>query len=331
MDLENEALYTSELKDLVLNDRQWTLYPIKYPEIFDLAKRSIASFWTVEEVDFSVDLADMSKLTSQEYTSLLVALGFFAQADGLVMENVSGNFMPSVALPEAQYFYAMQMAMEAIHSEAYSLMLDTYLSNSLSREEMLKKVQNLQTVKRKNEWAINWMNSEKPFVSQVIAFCCVEAIFFSSSFALIFYFRKRGLLPGLSQANDYISRDEGLHVEFGSALIRILDKKPSQEYFSTILKSAVEVECSFVDELLAEPLPGFNSESLQEHVKSQADMLAELCGYMPVYNKTSPFEFMRMQIIPGKTNFFEKRPSEYRKSVEKVKFEESDFCIDSNF
>ena len=331
MEKEDTALFQSENEDLILNNRQWTLYPIKYPDIFEMAKRSIACFWTVEEIDFSADMGQMAKLTPAEYASLLVALGFFAQADGLVMENVSGNFMPRVALPEAHYFYAIQMAMEAIHSEAYSLMLDTYLANSLTREETLKKVQNFQSVKSKNEWAIKWMKSQRPFVIQVIAFCCVEAIFFSSSFALIFYFRKRGLLPGLSQANDYISRDEGMHVEFGSMLLKIMSASPSQEYFEDIVKSAVEVENQFVEELLSEPLAGFNKAALKNHVKSQADMLAELSGYKPIYNQSSPFDFMRMQVAPGKTNFFEKRPSEYRKSTEKVTLDESDFCIASDF
>ena len=331
MDEHDKILIQSEITDPILSERQWTLYPIKYPQIFDLAKKSVASFWTVEEIDFAADVVQINDLSLAEHASLLVALGFFAQADGLVMENVSGNFMPRIALPEAQYFYSIQMAMEAIHSEAYSLMLDTYLSNSMTREATLKHVQTLPSVKAKNDWAIQWMKSDRPFAVQVVAFCCVEAIFFSSSFALIFYFRKRGLLPGLSQANDYISRDEGMHVQFGCTLLRMLSKSPTQECFEKVVKSAVDVEKVFVEELLAESLPGFHRTDLIQHIESQADMLADLCGYTTIYNQSTPFDFMRMQTVPGKANFFEKRPSEYRKAVEKVTHENQNFYLVDEF
>lgn len=310
----DEAMRAGEATDPLLADRQWMLYPIKQPDIFAMAKRAVASFWTVDEIDFSSDVSDLQRLSDGERQALLVVLAFFAQADGLVMENVNTNFMSRVALPEAHYFYSMQMAMEAIHAEAYAIMLDLYLSQEAQRERTLSRVRALASVNKKNEWVEQWMRADRPFAVHLAAFCCVEAIFFSSSFALIFHIRRRKLLPGLSQANDFIARDEGMHVEFGAALLKLLEVPPPSRMFNELLRSAVDVELTFADEMTAEPIVGFGRAELRRHVESQADLLSEMCGYEPIYNASSPFEFMRMQMLLGKANFFEKRPSEYSKA-----------------
>ena len=311
---DDDALRASESIDPLLTGRQWMLYPIKQPALFVLAKRAVSCFWTVDEIDFSTDVTDMQRLGAGEKEALLVVLAFFAQADGLVMENISTNFMSRVALPEAQYFYGMQMAMEAIHAEAYAIMLDLYLSQEAQRERVLTRVRALPSVVAKNVWAARWMRAGRPFGVHLVAFCCVEAIFFSSSFALIFHIRRRKLLPGLSQANDFIARDEGMHVEFGALLLKLLQMPPPSRVFNAVLRSAVDAELAFVDEMTQAPIVGFGRADLRRHVESQADMLSELCGYEPLYNATTPFEFMRMQMLAGKANFFEKRPSEYSKA-----------------
>jgi len=314
---ERCALLASEAADPVLTNRQWALYPIKHPELFALAKQAVACFWTVDELDFSTDTGDFRKLSVEDRQALLVALSFFAQADGIVMENVSANYMHKVALPEAHYFYAMQMAMEAIHSEVYALMLDLYVSQEVDRARVLQVVTEMPSVQAKNAWAKKWIGAEAPVGVLLLASCCVEGIFFSSSFALIFFFRMRGLLPGLSMANDFIARDEGLHVRFAAALLATLRQKPSQALAVQMLREAAEVEKRFVAEMLPSGglAGGFPLDSAMQHCEAMTDVVSRMCGYGPIFDAATPFDFMRMQEIEGKANFFEKRPSEYRKAA----------------
>ena len=277
-------------------------------------KKAVASFWTAEEIDLAHDKRDWERLSKDEKHFVSMVLAFFAGADGVVMENLSERFMADVTIPEARCFYAFQNAMEAIHSETYSLLIDEYIDNPTEKERLFKGHSTIESVKLKSKWAQKWIGSEASFPERLVAFACVEGIFFSGSFCSIFWLKKRGLLPGLTFSNELISRDEGLHCDFACALYGKLPGKLEEEKVQEIVRDAVRVETAFVCDALPVSLIGMNAERMEEYIQFVADRLLRALGCGAIYNAKNPFEWMEMISLEGKTNFFEKRVGDYQKA-----------------
>ncbi len=299
---------------LAENKDRFVLFPIKYNDIWEFYKKSEASFWTAEEIDLSNDISDWTnKLNDNERHFIKHVLAFFAASDGIVNENLAINFLNEVQYPEARCFYGFQIMMENIHSETYSLLIDTYIKDPVEKDKLLHAVDTVPCVGKKAEWALRWI-SNGSFAERLIAFAAVEGIFFSGSFCSIFWLKKRGLMPGLTFSNELISRDEGSHCEFACLLYSMLQNKLSEEQVQTIIKDAVEIEKDFITDALPVKLIGMNADLMKQYIEFVADRwLAEL-GYSKVYNATNPFDFMEMISLQGKTNFFEKRVGDYQKS-----------------
>ena len=299
------------------NPDRFVLYPIKYPKLFEFYKKHIASFWTVEEIDISQDTMDWQKLTPGERDFILCILGFFAASDGIVVENLVTNFCSEVQLPEARAMYSFQAAMENIHSETYSLMIDTLATNE-QKEHLFHHIDNHPGTKAKAKWAMNYMKAIKGdvtnFSERLVAFACVEGIMFSSSFCALFWLKNRGLCPGLTFSNELISRDEGLHRDFAVALYKECPKLPRKRILE-IVESSVEAEMIFVKHSLPVNLKGINFDMMSNYVKFVADHLLNALGYNKLYKIKNPFPFMTMISLEGKTNFFEKRVSEYSRPM----------------
>ena len=299
------------------NPDRFVLYPIKYPKLFEFYKKHIASFWTVEEIDISQDTMDWQKLTPGERDFILCILGFFAASDGIVVENLVTNFCSEVQLPEARAMYSFQAAMENIHSETYSLMIDTLATNE-QKEHLFHHIDNHPGTKAKAKWAMNYMKAIKGdvtnFSERLVAFACVEGIMFSSSFCALFWLKTRGLCPGLTFSNELISRDEGLHRDFAVALYKECPKLPRKRILE-IVESSVEAEMIFVKHSLPVNLKGINFDMMSNYVKFVADHLLNALGYNKLYKTKNPFPFMNMISLEGKTNFFEKRVSEYSRPM----------------
>ena len=299
------------------NPDRFVLYPIKYPKLFEFYKKHIASFWTVEEIDISQDTIDWQKLTPGERDFILCILGFFAASDGIVVENLVTNFCSEVQLPEARAMYSFQAAMENIHSETYSLMIDTLATNE-QKEHLFHHIDNHPGTKAKAKWAMNYMKAIKGdvtnFSERLVAFACVEGIMFSSSFCAIFWLKTRGLCPGLTFSNELISRDEGLHRDFAVALYKECPKLPRKRILE-IVESSVEAEMIFVKHSLPVNLKGINFDMMSNYVKFVADHLLNALGYNKLYKTKNPFPFMTMISLEGKTNFFEKKVSEYSRPM----------------
>ena len=299
------------------NPDRFVLYPIKYPKLFEFYKKHIASFWTVEEIDISQDTIDWQKLTPGERDFILCILGFFAASDGIVVENLVTNFCSEVQLPEARAMYSFQAAMENIHSETYSLMIDTLATNE-QKEHLFHHIDNHPGTKAKAKWAMNYMKAIKGdvtnFSERLVAFACVEGIMFSSSFCAIFWLKTRGLCPGLTFSNELISRDEGLHRDFAVALYKECPKLPRKRILE-IVESSVEAEMIFVKHSLPVNLKGINFDMMSNYVKFVADHLLNALGYNKLYKIKNPFPFMTMISLEGKTNFFEKKVSEYSRPM----------------
>jgi ribonucleoside-diphosphate reductase beta chain len=302
---------------LAENPDRFVLYPIKYPKLFEFYKKHIASFWTVEEIDISQDTMDWQKLTPGERDFILCILGFFAASDGIVVENLVTNFCSEVQLPEARAMYSFQAAMENIHSETYSLMIDTLATNE-QKEHLFHHIDNHPGTKAKAKWAMNYMKAIKGdvtnFSERLVAFACVEGIMFSSSFCAIFWLKTRGLCPGLTFSNELISRDEGLHRDFAVALYKECPKLPRKRILE-IVESSVEAEMIFVKRSLPVNLKGINFDMMSNYVKFVADHLLNALGYNKLYKIKNPFPFMTMISLEGKTNFFEKKVSEYSRPM----------------
>jgi ribonucleotide reductase beta subunit family protein with ferritin-like domain len=302
---------------LAENPDRFVLYPIKYPKLFEFYKKHIASFWTAEEIDLSQDTMDWQKLTPGERDFILCILGFFAASDGIVVENLVTNFCSEVQLPEARAMYSFQAAMESIHSETYSLMIDTLATNE-QKEHLFHHIDNHPGTKAKAKWAMNYMKAIKGdvtnFSERLVAFACVEGIMFSSSFCAIFWLKNRGLCPGLTFSNELISRDEGLHRDFAVALYKECPKLPRKRILE-IVESAVEAEMIFVKHSLPVNLKGINFDMMSTYVKFVADHLLNALGYNKLYKTRNPFPWMNMISLEGKTNFFEKRVSEYSRPM----------------
>ena len=312
------------------NKDRFVLLPIKYPAIWEMYKKHEQSFWTAEEIDLHPDLKDWGKINDDERHFIKHVLAFFAASDGIVNENLAVNFMKEVQLPEARCFYGFQIMMENIHSETYSLLIDTYINDPAEKEKLLHAIDTIPCVQRKAEWALRWINNGS-FAERLVAFAAVEGIFFSGSFCSIFWLKKRGLMPGLSFSNELISRDEGLHCDFACLLYGMLNKKLSQEKIYSIIKDAVECEHEFVTDALPVSLIGMNAKLMCQYIEFVADRLLMSLGYPKIYNSLNPFDFMEMISLQGKTNFFEKRVSEYKKSGVNVDKEQQIIKFDEEF
>lgn len=294
-----------------------TMFPITHENLWILYKKALASFWTVEEVDLSKDMEDWNKLGDNERHFIKYVLGFFAGADGIVFDNIDNNFAQEVEWSEAKAFYAFQGADEMIHSEMYSLMLEKYIDDENEKQKMFNAIQTIHSIKRKAEWARKWFDKEKySFVERLVAFACVEGIFFSGSFCSIFWLKKRGIMPGLCFSNELISRDEGLHLEFAIELFHTLGKRPDTRTIHSIIKEAVSIEKEFITESLPCKLIGMDSEKMSQYIEYVADRILKQLGYLTIWDTTNPFDWMENISLEGKTNFFEKRVGEYSKHMD---------------
>lgn len=293
------------------NDR-YTMFPIKYDDIYQIYKRQVDSFWRPEEVDLSKDLTDWSSLNQNEQHFISMVLAFFAASDGIVMENLNVNFANEVQVAEARAFYSFQAAMESIHSEMYSILIDTYIRDTDTKAKLFKSLENFPCISKKAQWAQKWMGDKRSsFASRLIAFACVEGIFFSSSFASIYWIKKRGLMPGLTLSNEFISRDEALHTEFAILLYSKLNKKVNKKRVQEIITEATEIEKEFITEALPCRLIGMNAKLMSQYIEFVADRLSVQLGYDKIYNSPNPFDFMELISVETKTNFFERTNSEY--------------------
>jgi ribonucleoside-diphosphate reductase beta chain len=295
------------------NDR-FVIFPIKHKEIWAMYKQAEASFWTAEEIDLQQDMNDWeNKLTKDERHFIKHVLAFFAASDGIVNENLAINFLNEVQYPEARCFYGFQIAIENIHAETYSLLIDTYIKDNKEKDFLFNAIENLPCVAKKADWAMKWIENGN-FAQRLVAFAAVEGIFFSGSFCSIFWLKKRGLMPGLAFSNELISRDEGLHCDFACMLYNQLQNKLTTAEVTAIISEAVEYEKEFVTDAIPVALIGMNAKLMCEYIEFVADRLLGELGCPKIYNSTNPFDFMEMISLQGKTNFFEKRVSEYQKA-----------------
>jgi len=321
---------TPNSQELILcDDNRFVMFPIKHDDVWDMYKKALESFWRAEEVDLSKDLKDWESLNADEKHFISMILAFFAASDGIVLENLGVKFMTEVKISEARAFYGFQIAMENIHSEMYSLLIDTYIKNKNKKDELFHALDNFECIKKKADWAMKWINQEDSFAERLVAFASVEGIFFSGAFCSIYWLKKRGLMPGLTFSNELISRDEALHTEFAVLLYSKLASKLSQERIYEIITEAVEIEKEFITDALPCRLIGMNSKLMKEYIEFVADRLFVQMGYEKYYKTANPFSFMELISLEGKTNFFEKRVGEYALAT-KTKTENV-FSMDSNF
>lgn len=316
---------------LLENKDRFVLFPIKHHEIWEMYKKAEASFWTAEEIDLNPDLQDWeNKLNDDEKHFIKHVLAFFAASDGIVNENLAVNFMNEVQYPEARCFYGFQIMMENIHSETYSLLIDSYIKDPKEKDRLFHSIDTLPCVGKKAEWALKWIGNGS-FAERLIAFAAVEGIFFSGSFCSIFWLKKRGLMPGLTFSNELISRDEGLHCDFACLLYSQLQHKLPVEQVTAIITNAVAIEKDFVSDALPVRLIGMNAEMMCQYIEFVADRLLVALGCPKTFNATNPFDFMELISLQGKTNFFEKRVAEYQKSGVMGKKEDNIFSLDEDF
>lgn len=322
----------SEEPILAKDNGRFVLFPIKHKDIWEYYKKAEASFWTAEEIDLSPDIVDWeSKLNDDEKFFIKHVLAFFAASDGIVNENLAENFLSEVQYTEAKFFYGFQVAMENIHSETYSLLIDTYIKDDKEKDGLFNAIDTLPCVKTKAEWALKWID-EGSFAERLIAFAAVEGIFFSGSFCSIFWLKKRGLMPGLSFSNELISRDEGLHCDFACLLYtQHLKNKLPKETVEKIILDAVNIEKEFITDALPVRLIGMNSDLMKQYIEFVADRLLVELGNEKIYNVSNPFDFMDMISIQGKTNFFEKRVGEYQKAGVLSGDNDTSFSTDEDF
>ena len=326
VDASNEPLLTE-------NKDRFVIFPIQHNDIWQFYKKHEASFWTAEEVDLHADLVDWAeKLNDDERYFIKHVLAFFAASDGIVNENLAENFLHEVQYTEARFFYGFQIAMENIHSETYSLLIDTLIKDPMEKDKLFHAVDTLECVKKKADWALRWIDKGS-FAERLVAFAAVEGIFFSGSFCSIFWLKKRGLMPGLTFSNELISRDEGLHCDFACLLYtKHMLNKLSKKTVEKIITDAVEIEKEFVTDALPVNLIGMNAKLMQQYIEFVADRLLMELGNDKVYNATNPFDFMEMISLQGKTNFFEKRVGDYQKAgVMTQNKEDNKFSLDADF
>lgn len=295
-------------------DKRYTLYPIDNHTLFDLYKKAVASFWTVEEVDLAVDKQHWNKLTAPEQYFVKKVLAFFAASDGIVNDNLASRFINEVTQPEAKCFYGFQIAMENIHAEMYSLLIDAYVDDKVEKDSLFCAIETDPYVRSKALWAVHWIDSKAPLAQRLVAFAAVEGIFFSASFCAIFWLKKRGLMPGLCFSNELISRDEGMHCAFAIELLKTMPPV-SHSLIQEIISDAVDCEQEFVHRALPVDLIGMNASLMSQYVEFVADTLLAQMGVAPLYNVKNPFDWMELISLSGKTNFFERRVSEYKRAV----------------
>ena len=311
------------------SDDRFVMFPIQDDDIWKMYKKQVDCFWRAEEVDLSKDLTDWSKLTSDEKFFLSMVLAFFAASDGIVLENLAVRFMSDIQLSEARAFYGFQIAMENIHSEMYSVLIDTFIQDGAHRQKLFQATKNYPCIEQKANWAKKWMNdNDSSFANRLVAFACVEGVFFSSSFASIYWIKKRGLLPGLTFSNELISRDEALHTEFAILIYSKLKNKLSQEKVQSIIKESVEIEKVFITESLPCRLIGMNSKMMTQYIEFVGDRLSMQLGYEKIYGATNPFDFMELISIDTKVNFFERTNSAYALANKEVDIDVFDFTAD---
>jgi len=299
---------------LMDNPNRWVMFPIKYPEVWEMYKKHEASFWTAEEIDLSSDMKDWEKMSDSEQHFIKHVLAFFAASDGIVLENIGAQFGVEVQIPEARAFYGFQMAMENIHSETYSLLIEQYIKDPAEKENLFNAIHTMPAVAEKAQWAVQWMQKDNSFAERIVAFACVEGILFSGSFCAIYWLKKRGLMPGLTFSNELISRDEGLHTEFACLLYRMLQQKLPDEVIHSIVRGAVDTERRFICDALSCDLIGMNNELMTKYIEFVADRLLSALGHPKIYGASNPFDWMELISLQGKTNFFEKRVGEYQKA-----------------
>jgi ribonucleotide reductase beta subunit family protein with ferritin-like domain len=303
----------------------------RYAGLWQLYKKHVASFWTVQEIDLAADLLDWAKLKEEERHFVTHVLAFFAASDGIVLENINLTFASEVQIPEARAFYGFQAAMENVHSETYSTLIQSYIQDPDQRAEVFDAIHTMPAVRLKADWATQWMDRERPFAERLVAFACVEGVLFSGSFCAIFWLKKRGLMPGLSLSNQLISRDEGLHCDFACALYGLLEVKLSQAMAERIVAGAVAAEESFICEALPCDLIGMSRSQMTSYIRFVADRLLTALGHAKLYEAKNPFDWMDMISMQGKTNFFEARVAEYQKPHVMSGADGKGFSLDEDF
>ena len=315
------------------NSKRLTLYPLKYPDIFEFYKTHQAAFWTDAEIDFSKDKAEFDGLSPAQQHFLKVVLAFFAASDGIVSENLMMNFIEEVRLPEAKVYYAFQLMMENIHNKTYSIMIDLFEQDHAAKMRLFRGIEHFAGVKAKAAWALKWLDPKLPFGERLVAFAAVEGILFSASFCAIFYFKHLHKLPGLCFSNELIARDEGLHTCFAAHLFtRHLQYKPSEARVCAIVREAVVAEATYVREALPHKMIGMNASLMLQYVRFVADGLLEMLELPTIFGDANPFDWMELISMQGKTNFFEKRVGDYQKvGVKKSKLDDEQFGYDDNF
>jgi len=302
---------------LTENPNRYVMFPIQDIDIWNSYKKQMDCFWRAEEIDFSKDMAHWEKLNDNERMFIKMILAFFAASDGIVLENLAQRFMSDVQLPEARAAYGFQIMIENIHSEVYSLLIDTYIKNEEEKHKLFTALDNYPCIKKKADWALKWINDKRSsFATRLVAFACVEGIFFSGAFCSIYWLKKRGLMPGLTFSNELIARDEGMHTEFAVLLYTKMQRKMKKSRIYDIIKDAVTIEKEFICEALPCRLIGMNSKLMSQYIEFVADRLVVQLGYEKIYNTANPFDFMEMISLEGKTNFFEKRVGDYSLSRE---------------
>jgi len=314
---------------LTEDENRFVMFPIVDQEIWKMYKKQVDCFWRPEEIDMSKDINHWESLKDDEKYYIKMILAFFASSDGIVLENLGLRFMNEVQLSEARAFYGFQIAMENIHSETYSLLIDTYIKNEEEKTKLFNSLSNFDCIRKKGDWAIKWIHDKKSsFATRLVAFACVEGIFFSGAFCSIFWLKKRGLMPGLTFSNELISRDEALHTEFAVHLYNKLEKKIHKKKIREIIEEAVSIEKDFIIQTLPCRLIGMNSELMSQYIEFVADRLALQLGIDHIFNTPNPFDFMEMISLEQKTNFFESRVSEYSLAEKSGKEDAFDFGIE---
>jgi ribonucleoside-diphosphate reductase subunit M2 len=311
-------IYIKKMTELLLSEEQrYTLFPIKYPKIWDMYKKQLACFWVASEIDFSKDLNDWNnKLSEEERYFIKHILAFFAGSDGIVGINILDNFSKEVKILEAQMTYNFQGTMESIHSEVYSLMIETYINNHNEKNILFNAITEIPCIKKKADWALSWIekSDKKSFAKRLVAFAIMEGLFFSGAFCAIYWIKERGILPGLTKSNEFIARDERLHTEFACLLYSYIENKLDKEIIYNMIEEAVEIETEFIVDSLPIRMIGMNSDLMTQYIKYVADWLLNNLGYPKKYNINNPFSFMNFIGMESKSNFFEERTSTYQKA-----------------
>ena len=327
---DTSKIYDTDEILLKKNKNRFVLFPIKYNDIYEEYKKAESTFWTINEIDLSKDINDWDKLNNNEKYFIKNIIGFFAGSDGIIIENLAVRFLNEIEIPEARSFYSYQIFNENIHSETYSLLIDTYIKDNEEKNKIFNSIENIPCIAKKASWAYKWIqNNEVNFATRLIAFAIVEGIFFSGSFCAIYWLKKRGLMPGLTFSNELISKDEGMHCHFACLLYSYIKNKLKKEIVHEIFKEAVEIEKEFITESIPCNMIGMNSIMMKQYIEFVSDRLLVQLGYSKIWNTENPFDFMELISLRPKSNFFELRVGEYAKST--ISENSDTFTLDNNF